>query len=202
LPDATIYELQRYRACDKGERLIYRRMRVLHAVGLMKSKKKWPPKTARSLLFVCFGNIMRSPMCEALMKSSLASIPIHDVTVISAGLNAVAGRTAHPWAIAAAREMGISLDDHRARPLSSDMVELADAIFVMDYQNLAQLVSRYPYAREKTFMISSYAGEGRSSAEISDPYYLGQEQTRECYRILRGCIQNLLDNISGQTDQT
>ena|SRR5437667_11864068 len=96
------------------------------------------PATPPSFLFVCFGNIMRSPMCEALMKRAIAGRP-KVYNVLSAGLNAEPGRRAHPWAISAASELGISLEDHRARALSQQMVDDADAIFIMDSQNLDEI---------------------------------------------------------------
>jgi protein-tyrosine phosphatase len=199
LPDSTVYELQRYQECNKRERVLYLKIRASNVLGLANSKRERPIRPPRSFLFVCFGNIIRSPMCEALLKQALNRLPAQDITVSSAGLNAVSGRSAHPWAIEAARELGVSLDDHRSRRLSEEMVDQADAIFTMDYQNLAQLLSRYPKARKKSFMMSSYCGTAHSSAEIRDPYGLGEEETHECYRVLSQCIQNLVDNVFSQS---
>jgi protein-tyrosine phosphatase len=134
-------------------------------------------------------------MCEALMKRTMATLPFHDVTVSSAGLNAVPGRAAHSWAIAAARELEVSLEGHRARLLTRDMVDQADAIFVMDYQNLAQLLSRYPEASKKIYMLGAFASERYPTIEIADPYYSDERGTRSCYSILKTCIENLVDRL-------
>src|SRR5277367_6631120 len=69
LPAPVIEEVQQYRSYEKSERSIYLRTRISNGLGLSR-----PPKTARSFVFVCFGNIMRSPMCEALMKRA-TSVP-------------------------------------------------------------------------------------------------------------------------------
>jgi protein-tyrosine-phosphatase len=130
-------------------------------------------------------------MCEALMNRECAGIANGQITVTSAGLNAIPGKPAHPWAIAAARDFGISLEEHRARLLTPAVVQQATMIFTMDYQNQVQLLSRYPETRHKAFLLSAYAGEGNRSAEIPDPYYLDQEATRRCYQTLHRCIQNL-----------
>jgi protein-tyrosine-phosphatase len=143
LPDALLRELQQYRSYEKDETPLYLRIRILNGMGLASPKRVRPPKTARSFVFVCFGNIMRSPMCEALMNQALDGLPISQISVTSAGLNATAGRAAHPWAVAAAREFGVSLERHRARILTSQMVDEADAIFTMDYQNHVQFLSRW-----------------------------------------------------------
>lgn len=190
LPEHLVHELARYRGYPKTERQLYLRVRLLSSIGLSKPKFL-PSNSNQSLLFVCFGNIMRSPMCEALMTrecAALADAPI----VTSAGLNAVPGRPAHPWAIAAARDFGISLEEHRARLLTPALVEQATVIFTMDYQNQVQLLSRYPETRHKAFLLCAYAGEGNRSAEIPDPFYLDQEGTRGCYQTLATCIRNLV----------
>src|SRR5271166_2464696 len=112
LPKKVIQEVQRYRTYSESERSLYLKIRVLNGIGLANPKRSRPPKTARSFLFVCFGNIMRSPMCEALMNRALAAVPPTQITVTSAGLNAVPGRAAHPWAVAAALELGLTLENH------------------------------------------------------------------------------------------
>jgi protein-tyrosine-phosphatase len=137
-------------------------------------------------------------MCEALASRALPQVPSRNVTVRSAGIHAVPGREAHPWAISAARESGISLENHRARLLTAEMVNHADAIFAMDFQNQVQLLSRYPEARNKIFMLGAYAGEDYRPLEISDPYYSGEAGTRVCYKILSTCIDNLVRSLSAE----
>jgi len=195
LPKALLREVQQYRAYGKDERPLYLKIRISDRLGFTDTKRSRVPETARAFLFVCFGNIMRSPMCEALMNQAIAGIPGAQLKVTSAGLNAVAGRAAHPWAIAAAADFGVSLADHRARLLTSEMVDQADVIFAMDYQNRVQLLSLYPQARTRVFMLSAYRDEKHHSDEIPDPYYMGQEETQRCYRVLQTCVHNLVSSF-------
>lgn len=198
LPKKVIQEVRKYRSFAGIERSLYLKMKVLNGIGLANPKRLRPPKGARSFVFVCFGNIMRSPMCEALMNRALAAVPDKGITVTSAGLNAAPGRAAHVWAVAAARELGISLENHRAKLLTADMVNQADVVFAMDYQNQVQLVSRYSRAKHKIFMLGVYAGDDNRVVEILDPYYAGEEGTRDCYRILSTCIRNLVNSLSDE----
>jgi len=191
LPEAVVQEVQQYRAFERSERSIYLKTRICSRLGLGLSRA---PTTAQSFIFVCFGNIMRSPMCEVLMNRAAAGLP-GGVVVASAGLNAIAGRPAHPWAIMAAREFGVSLENHRARLLTTEMVDHADAILVMDDQNKVQLLSRWPRARNKVFMLGAYGRQEHRGVEIRDPYFLAQEETRHCYQILDACIQNLVQSL-------
>jgi protein-tyrosine phosphatase len=140
-------------------------------------------------------------MCEALMERALADTP-NVIVVTSAGLNATPGRPAHPWAVDAARELGISLEHHRARLLTADMLERTDVVFVMDCQNKVQLLTRNPTMSEKVIMLGSYAGRSYGSMEIVDPYYEGEEGTRRCYGILQTCIRNLVIELLANAEAT
>jgi len=191
LPSGLTVELQRYRSYSIVERPLYVRIRLLSCIGLPKPILS-QSRRLRSVLFVCFGNIMRSPMCEALMLRECAA-RMDAPTINSAGLNAIPGKSAHPWAIEAAKELGISLESHRARLLTRTMVDEASLIFTMDYHNQVQILSRYPEAHQKTFLLSAYAENSRS--EIADPYYSDQEGTRRCFQTLAICIQNLIRSM-------
>jgi len=109
-------------------------------------------------------------------------------------LNATSEKPAHPWAVEAAREFGIRLENHRARILSLEMVEQADAILVMDFQNYVEIVSKYPNSKKKAFFLGAYANE-REGIEIRDPYYLGPEATSRCFHLLNSCISALVESM-------
>jgi len=193
IPKRIAEEVLQYRKYKPHERPLYIKLRIVNGLGLKNRTKA--PATARSFLFVCFGNIMRSPMCEALMKRALRSVQV-DVRVQSAGLNATPGTPAHPWSVAAARELGLDLSQHRARPLSPEMLDQADAIFAMDYRNQVELLCRYPALKDKVFMLSAYAGEGYRPIEIRDPFFGNQAETRQCYAILQRCVDNLVAAVA------
>src|ERR1700722_19058447 len=120
LPEGLGREVRQYRAHNRDERRLYLKIRMSNWLGLRKPKLSRVPNTTRSVLFVCFGNIIRSPMCEALLKKELARFHDSQFTVMSAGLNSIPGRPAHPWAITAAKEFDISLEDHRAQLLTQE----------------------------------------------------------------------------------
>lgn len=201
IPRRIILEVRQYRKFKRFERPLYLKIRMLDELGVRQRKVPQDLARARSILFVCFGNIMRSAMCEAVMKQELIGHPNIRVAVTSAGLNATAGREAHPWGIAAAPRFGVSLESHRARRLTAEMVEQADVIFAMDYQNQVELLTRYPSAEHKIFMLSGYAGPDYRSVEIRDPFYGNQEETVRCYGILQTCIRNVVSALAPPTGQ-
>jgi protein-tyrosine phosphatase len=174
---------------------IYVKLRLLDVLGFRGRNGRVAPAGARSFLFVCFGNIMRSAMAEFLMrKMVLETTPdfASGLRIVSAGLHAAAGREAHPWAQEAAVELGISLAGHRAKPLIREMVEQADCIFAMDFQNKAELLTLFPEAESRIYMLSAYAKDAGRGREIPDPYTSDLEGTRGCGRRLRTCVGNLI----------
>lgn len=169
---------------------IYARLRLLDSLGMYSHNQPGIRPDAKFFLFVCFGNIMRSPMAEALFRKSVreAHLSVH---ACSAGTHAEAGNLPDPRALAASEELGASVAEHRAQPLTPALVEQADAIFVMDFQNKAELLARYPDHREKIHLLSAYGEGAQRNREIADPYSGDLETTRACYAFLQTCIRNL-----------
>jgi protein-tyrosine-phosphatase len=187
-------EVARFRRFPRVQRPVYLKVKLRNLVAGARDLKKRVPPGARSFVFVCHGNIMRSPLCEALFKRELGP-QASDFRVVSAGLHAQEGRSVDPRALVAAREVGISLDGHKAQRLTSDMVQNADVILAMDLQNKVELLTAYPAARRKVFMISSYASPPSRENEIPDPYFGDIEQARSCCKLLFTCIRNLTASL-------
>lgn len=174
----------------------YARLRIYDALRIGRRNGKAVPQNASSFLFVCFGNKMRSPMAEAMLKHILDEQGIEGLTIKSAGLHAAPGHEAHEWALAVSRELGLPLDHHRAQLLTPELVSSADVIFVMDFENLAELETLYPGAKSKIIMLSNYAEDKQRNREIPDPYFGDIDTTRRCYSTLSNCIDKLASDIS------
>ena len=176
-------------------RSTYARLRTADALGTNRKYSQAIPGSMRSALFVCYGNIMRSPMAEAMLKRVLAEQGVNGVGVQSAGLHALAVREAHPLALKVSREIGIPLDNHRAQLLTPEMVASSDLIFAMDFENLAELCVVYPDAKNKIHMLSAFAEGKQRNREIADPYYGDEKTTRQCYAMLMQCVRNLAQSV-------
>lgn len=170
---------------------IYARLRLLDWLGIRSGNTTPVKPGSRHFLFVCFGNLMRSPMAELMFRKSVASALLPDIQITSAGLHAVPGTPAHPWALRASAELGLPLEGHRARSLTADMVLAADAIFAMDFQNKAELLAQYPESKDKILMLSAYAPGADRYREIPDPYFSNLLSTQQCYGVLQKCVENL-----------
>lgn len=134
-------------------------------------------------------------MAEALFRKELGSLADErSVHIASAGLHATPGNPAHPWALASSAKLGVSLEEHRAHLLTAAMVQETDAIFAMDFQNKAELLTLYPDSMSKVFMLRACLQDSRQM-EIPDPYFGNVEVTLDCYRMLQACIRSLAHDL-------
>lgn len=136
----------------------------------------------KKILFVCTGNTCRSPMAEALFNKMLKDKGIADITAGSAGLNAFDGDRASENAIEAVKEKGCDLTRHRARKVSSQILEGCSAVYTMSPGHKSMLEAAFPAIKGKVFIL----GVG-----ISDPYGGDLETYRHC----RDQIENALNVI-------
>jgi protein-tyrosine phosphatase len=194
VPGALLRERQIILRLGPSAGGIYARLRLLDSLGVRPQAAAVGSQT-RSVVFVCFGNIMRSPMAEALFRAAARAARLAALQVSSAGVHAIPGSVPHPWALAASSEMGVPLDQHRSRLLTPEMVSTADAIFAMDFQNMAELLALYPEAKSKLFMVTAFLEGARRGREIADPYFGNLDTTRACYAMLQTCIGALTNEL-------
>jgi protein-tyrosine-phosphatase len=195
VPDSLLRERETFLRLGSKAGPIYARLRLLDLMGVRWPNTRRVSPGATSFLFVCFGNLMRSPMAEAFLRKAVSEADVHGMRISSAGLHAVPGNEAHPWALIASREIGVPLTSHRAQPVTADLVAQADAIFAMDFQNKAELLARFPEFESKILMLSAYADGAFRDREIPDPYFGDIDATRRCYGILQACIRNLTEEL-------
>lgn len=155
-----------------------------------------PAASPRVVLYVCRGNLIRSPMAEALLRRTLAAQGANGILATSAGLYARRGQPADPRALSAARSFGLSLDEHRARPVTDRMVDGADLIVPMDAFIEADLRGRFPLARGRIRPFHEpRAGRRARAVEILDPYEGSLEDVRRCYERLRACVLHQAETL-------
>jgi protein-tyrosine phosphatase len=109
------------------------------------------------VLFVCTGNICRSPTAEALARRELARYPGAPIQVSSAGSHALEGNPAASRSILAASARGASLDRHFARELTRRRVRAADLVLCMAAEHRPFVLSYDRSAADRTFLLASFA---------------------------------------------
>ena len=148
------------------------------------------------VLFVCLGNICRSPLAEGVMRHLVEERGLEDrVEVDSAGTGAWhAGETPDPRSAEVAARHGIDLDGQRARRVDDADFTGFDLVVAMDAQNEADLTARAPLeAHERIVRLRDFDPEG--SGDVPDPYYGGPQGFDVVYGMVRRSCEALLDRI-------
>jgi protein-tyrosine phosphatase len=125
------------------------------------------------VLFVCLGNICRSPLAEAAFRAEAARIGL-DAQADSAGTGGWhAGEPPDPRAIAAARRYGVDISRLRARKVAPDDFERFDHVVALDRDNLADLERIRPAGSRAALSLLLDHADGREGEAVADPYYGG-----------------------------
>ena len=160
------------------KQLLEARLRYFHR-RLLRSNIR--PK---NLLFICYGNICRSPMAEYLARTKLCG-----VQVSSAGIYDMEGRRCPQKIVRIGARIGFDLSDFRSRRVSQSQIDQADLILTMDLENYAEITKRHPNARLRTTALGLFAND--PSPSIPDPYDSSEEEAEEVSKKIQSGIAGL-----------
>ena len=128
-----------------------------------------------AVLFVCLGNICRSPLAEAAFRRETERLRL-DVEIDSAGTGDWhVGRPPDRRAIAVARRAGIDISGLRARQVRRDDFHRFDQIVALDEENIAALRRMQPAGAKAELSLLLDHVPGRAGEPVADPYHGGEE---------------------------
>ena len=149
------------------------------------------------ILFVCMGNICRSPTAEGVFRRLVAErVPGVEIEIDSAGTHDYhVGDPPDPRSIAAAARRGVDLRQLRARLIRDDDFERFDLIIAMDRLNREALLDRSPAPfRERIRLFMEFAGD-REVEDVPDPYYGGAPGFERVLDLAEEAAAGLLDEV-------
>jgi protein-tyrosine phosphatase len=150
-----------------------------------------------SVLFVCMGNICRSPLAEGVFRHLVAEAGVSDRFVVdSAGTGGWhEGERADPRSIQVAASYGVALDG-RARQVGAEDLRTFDVVLAMDRDNLAVLegISSASGGTARLHLLREFdpAADGD---EVPDPYYGGPHGFEKAYRMVHAACEGLLREL-------
>ena len=142
----------------------------------------------KRILFVCTGNTCRSAMAAAMMADIAVKNDL-DILVDSAGVFALIGECAADNAILAMEKYDIDLSLHRTKPLTEELIDMADVILVMTEAHKILVESM---AGDKVHTLLEYAG---SEGDISDPYGGDMEEYEETAEEIYDALVDIAENL-------
>jgi len=193
LPKVVRQGVREWRALPSEARLAWRKAawkRLARGEDITSLPAELPSNPL--VLFVCYGNIFRSPVAEALMRRAAALRPGSPVRVASAGLLERSGKESPAEAQEVALELGVSLSDHRSATLSAEMVARADLVVIMDRRNEALMLTRFPKVAGKMVLLGAFDPlPSPDGAVIVDPYAHGTEAVRRVFNRIDRAVTRL-----------
>ena len=149
-----------------------------------------------SVLFVCLGNICRSPLGEVIFKDLVKQDGLEDRFLVeSCGTGGWhVGQGAHEGSVEIAARHGISLDEHVARKLCADDFKRFNLLVAMDRSNLQDIKKRKSSKDVRSVCLREYDDEA-DDLDVPDPYYLPRDSFKTVFDIVHRSCQNLLVEI-------
>jgi len=139
----------------------------------------------KNVLFVCTGNICRSPMAEGLLRKKLKELKKdRQVDIFSVGITSTTGAGSSPKAISVMKEEGIDISKHESSPLTDDLIKEADLIFAMEEHHKEALLNRIPESSGKIHVLN-----------IPDPIGKPIEVYRDTLNLLKKFIPKILEQL-------
>ena len=145
----------------------------------------------KNVLFVCTGNICRSPIAEGLFRRLLGNRK--EIEVASAGVHAVRGQPPSLYAVQVCEEEGVDIGGLRSQPLTAALVDRATHIFAMTGAHLETIQMLFPQGAEKSFLLREFEEPGTTVwRDVPDPIGLGREVYEDCTRIIKNALPSVL----------
>lgn len=146
------------------------------------------PTLKRNIVFVCTGNVCRSPMAEYLLRSRLPAD--HGWTVSSAGVSAVNGVGPSRQAVQVMKEFGVNMTGHRSRRLDAGIAHGADLLVVMTDGHRQEIKKAFPETVGNVYLLRTFMPGGKEG-DIIDPIGLSED----VYRAVRDEIDVALSGL-------
>ena len=151
------------------------------------------------VLFVCMGNICRSPMAEGMFRKAIREAGLEQqVETDSAGTHAYhVGDAPDPRAQQAARQRGADISRLRGRKVADTDFEAFDYILAMDGDNHSILIERAPAQHHgKIYRLLAFSRK-YPNLDVVDPYYGGPQGFEENLDMIEDAVQGLIRDITG-----
>ena len=148
----------------------------------------------KNVLFICTGNICRSPMAEGLLRQMSAG----RVEVVSAGLGAGRGQQPSAHAIRVLKEEGIDISEIRSQPVSAHLLEKADHIFTMTRDHLDMLLLLFPEMAAKARLLHFDEAAKGGRADVTDPIGGTRETYESCKEDIKRAMPRIMELITGE----
>jgi glycine hydroxymethyltransferase len=152
------------------------------------------------VLFVCTGNICRSPIAEGLFREMAKRAGIQDVETASAGIGAGDGQEPSDFSVEVLAEEGIDISGQRSQMLTPDLVEAASHIFGMTTSHQQAIQAFFPEIQEKVFVLRELIVDEAFDLDVPDPIGMGRDEYERTRNLIKEAMPSVISFVGGDTE--
>jgi protein-tyrosine-phosphatase/predicted ATP-grasp superfamily ATP-dependent carboligase len=141
------------------------------------------------IVFLCYGNICRSPLAAALAEQRLSGVPID-----SAGFHDQTGRSCPQKILRIGSSYGINLFNHRSALVKRDQLANSDLVIAMDMENLSRMRQEFPEIADRTTLLGLFGTP--ETLAIADPYLADEAATNKICEQVRAGVEGLASSVA------
>ena len=149
----------------------------------------------KKILFICLGNLCRSPMAEYLSRNRLENKGKRDIKISSAGFLDQTGSLSPGEIHMVMNEAGLDVSQHRSSPITEEKITDADLIIVMEKRQRENLCRQFPDEAYRIFLLSQFDGQNPEERDVTDPMGQGLPFYRNCFNEIRTLVDGLTEHI-------
>ena len=149
------------------------------------------------ILFICTGNICRTPMAESLLRAKIIQEGMENlVSVDSAGTFANEGVPPTQLSVSVIQEAGLEPPVHLSKHVNSHLMQTADLILCMGEHHKRDLQAIFPQHRQKIFTLREFNRDrSTGGTSIDDPFGRNIEQYRKVFRLIQNEVERIWPEI-------
>lgn len=150
----------------------------------------------KNIMFICTGNVCRSPMAHAYMQKKIKDLKKDNEYIISScGTHAIKNQGATDNAIEVMKKYEVDLTNHKATRIEDSDIINFDLIFALTENHKSQILKNYPSLNNKVFTLKEYVNRDEKYIDIDDPWGLDIVIYEATSRNIVNSIDKLIEMI-------